>query len=68
MVRTPGNSDGVAFPQPRVAGAARYPGYAAPTNVATLKELRLAVGVTRTRTIGTKWVGKYYQIEYNAFG
>ena len=26
MVRTPGNSDGVAFPQPRVAGEARYPG------------------------------------------
>ena len=26
-VRTLGNSVGVAFPQPRVAGEARYPGY-----------------------------------------
>ena len=25
-VRTLGNSEGVAFPQPRVAGEARYPG------------------------------------------
>ena len=31
-----GNSVGVAIPQPRVAGEARYPGYAPPTNLATL--------------------------------
>ena len=31
-----GNSVGVAIPQPRVTGEARYPGYAPPTNLATL--------------------------------
>ena len=42
------NSVGVAISKPRVAGAASYPGCSI-SNVATLKELRLAVGVTRSR-------------------
>ena len=31
------NSDGVAFPQPRVAGEARYPGYAPPLTLLLCK-------------------------------
>ncbi len=45
MVRTLGNSDGVALSQPRVAGESTLPWVTGPTNLATLTELRLAVGV-----------------------
>ena len=37
MVRTLGNSVGVAIPQPRVAGEARYPGYAPPLTLLLCK-------------------------------
>ena len=61
------NAVSVAIPQPRVAGEDRYPGckYDHYSNA-------VSVAISRRRyphqDNGQKFAGKYYQIEYNAFG
>ena len=62
-----GNSVGVAIPQPRVEGEDRYPGckYAHYSNA-------VSVAISRRRyphqDNGRNYIGRYYEIEYNAFG
>ena len=61
------NAVSVAIPQPRVAGEDRYPGckYDHYSNA-------VSVAIRRRRYPhqgdGRKYIGRYYQIEYNAFG
>ena len=61
------NAVSVAIPQPRVEGEDRYPGckYDHYSNA-------VSVAISRRRyprqDNGLNYIGRYYQIEYNAFG